>query len=195
MKCAITRSNGQSSTTYKEKPEFFHRTIELFTSSTGGPSYDILSRGITDDDRVELPFEFTWPERTELPPGEKWHPSEYFAHGPGGILPPTYIRLGSNEQLVEVGNKYHDSTTSSHLLTRYLRVWQYFLEARLFTHGRYSPAQESRCPLTYWPVFSMPGLSPLLPSAYPSKITRAIMALIRRMCTGGGSMSSLERST
>lgn len=122
MKCAITRSNGQSSTTYKEKPEFFHRTVELFTSSTGLPSYDILSRGITDDDRVELPFEFIWPERTELSPGEKWRASPLFAHRPEGRLPPTYIRSGSNIQLVEVCVKYHDYTIMKHLLTWCLRV-------------------------------------------------------------------------
>ncbi|KAL5372596.1 hypothetical protein PMIN04_001978 [Paraphaeosphaeria minitans] len=141
-KCAITRSNGQSSTTYKEKPEFFSRTLELYSSPTSGQSYDIVCAllGVTEDDRVELPFEFTWPERTEISPGPKWLQSPCFEHECGGPLPPTYYRGGSNEKLVE-----------------------YFLEARLYTDGRYNASHEVRCPLTYRPSPSIPDPIPILP--------------------------------
>ncbi|KAL5375561.1 hypothetical protein DPSP01_011142 [Paraphaeosphaeria sporulosa] len=141
-KCAITRSNGQSSTTYKEKPEFFSRTLELYSSPTSGQSYDIICalRGVTEDGRVELPFEFTWPERTEILPGSKWLQTPFFEHEHGGPLPPTYYRGGSNNQLVE-----------------------YFLEARLYTGGRYDASQEVRCPLTYRPSPPIPDPVPLVP--------------------------------
>lgn len=142
-KCAITRSNGQSSTTYKEKPPFFVHEQELYSSPTGGQSYDIVCalQGVTEDDRVELPFEFTWPERIELGPGAKWLPSPSFEHEGGGPLPPSYYRGGSNEQIVE-----------------------YFLEARLYTGGRYAPSQEIRCPLTFRSSPPIPDPIPPLPS-------------------------------
>ncbi|KAJ4348596.1 uncharacterized protein N0V89_009974 [Didymosphaeria variabile] len=160
MKCAITRSNGQSSTTYKEKPEFFSRTLELYSSPTGGQSYDIVCalQGVTEDNRVELPFEFTWPERTELSPGSKWLPNPSFEHECGGPLPPTYYRGSSNEQLVE-----------------------YFLEARLYTGGRYNAAQEVRCPLNYRPSPSIPSPIPQVPDARTIYSRTGIIARTHRL--------------
>ncbi|KAF1965904.1 hypothetical protein BU23DRAFT_603956 [Bimuria novae-zelandiae CBS 107.79] len=158
MKCSITRSNGSSSTTYKEKPEFFRRDLELFASTTSGPSYDIVSQGVTDDDRVELPFEFTWPETTEQPTGPKWLPSPYFQNQPGGTLPPTFIRGAANVQLVE-----------------------YFLEARLFCIGKYSPSQEVRCPLRFRPSSPIPDPIPLLPNVRTIYSTRGITVQTHRL--------------
>jgi hypothetical protein len=160
MKCAITRSNGQSSTTYKEKPEFFSRTLELYSSPTGSQSYDIVCalHGIAEDDRVELPFEFTWPERTETSPGSRWLPSPSFEHECGGPLPPTFYRGSSNEQLVE-----------------------YFLEAKLYTAGRYNASQEVRCPLNYRPSPSIPNPIPPLPTAYAMYSSRGITARTHRL--------------
>ncbi|KAJ4287541.1 hypothetical protein N0V90_012244 [Kalmusia sp. IMI 367209] len=158
MKCAITRSNGQSSTTYKEKPDFFSRTLELFSSSTRGPSYDIVTQGVTEDDRVELPFEFTWPERTEIAPGSKWTPSPYHEHQEGGLLPPTYARYSSNEQLVE-----------------------YFLEARLYTGSAYHPEHEVRCPLVYRPSPPILDPIPLLPRTHNTYSSRGIVTRTHRL--------------
>ncbi|KAL1602472.1 hypothetical protein SLS60_005888 [Paraconiothyrium brasiliense] len=160
MKCAITRTNGQSSTTYKEKPDFFMRTLELYASPIGGQSYDIVcaNKGVTEDNRVELPFEFIWPERTELSPGPKWLPNPSFEHECGGPLPPTYYRSWGNELIVE-----------------------YFLEARLYTAGRYDAAQEVRCPLNYRPSPPIPNPIPPVPNAVTIYSRNGIVARTYRL--------------
>lgn len=160
MKCAITRSNGQSSTTYKEKPEFFSRTLELYSSPLGGQSYDIVTafQGVTDDNKVELPFEFVWPQCTDLNPGTKWLPNPDFEHQSGAPLPPTYYRASSNVQLVE-----------------------YFLEARLYTSGRYQASQEVRCPLNYRPSPPMLNSIPALPAAATCYRRNGIVARTHRL--------------
>lgn len=138
MKCAITNSNGQNSHTYKRKLEFFSRTLELYPSPDSGQSYDI----VTEDGRIELPFEFHWPERTEIPPDSKWLQSPCFEHECGGPLPPTY-GCKSNLQPVE-----------------------YFLEARFYTGGKPKASQEVRCPLKYRPSQLIPDPIPSLPKVH-----------------------------
>lgn len=163
MKCTITRSNGQSSEIYKEKPEFFYRNLELFVSDADGPSYDIVSQGVTDDDRVELPFEFTWPERTELPPGPKWLPHPYFEHFEGTRLPTTYTRITSTRM---AGNR---------------QLVEYFLEARLFTSRKDYRSQEVRCPLTYRPYQHVPNPIPPLRTASSLISSQGITAQTHRL--------------
>lgn len=130
MKCSITISSGSSAATYGKKPEFFLHTLELFSSATR--SYDITGLGITQDDRVEIPFEFQFPERTELNPGSKWaeHRSARFDSEAGGLLPPTYKKLtGGNDILVE-----------------------YFLEAKLFQTSKFTHDCKVRHPVTFRPA-------------------------------------------
>ncbi|PVI07412.1 hypothetical protein DM02DRAFT_703420 [Periconia macrospinosa] len=148
MKCAITISHGQGSTTYKEKPDFFLHTLELFSSAAR--SYDITGLGVTQDDRVEIPFEFQFPERSELNPGSLWkkHRSTRFDSEAGGLLPPTYI------------NNMRDSFI------------EYFLEAKLFSTHRVIPDYEVRCPLTF-----LPDTPPSILDSWPLAHTNRVLAM------------------
>lgn len=119
-KFAIVRSSGNSSTTYREKILFFSYDLVLFSSATSGQSYDILGMGITADDRVELPFEFTVPETVQLDPpradgGAAFTAKPGFESKKGYALPPTYLYAGSScDQVVE-----------------------YYLEANLFKENKF----------------------------------------------------------
>lgn len=140
-KCSITMTSGNGTTTYKEKPDFFSYTLELFSAETQDESYDILKLGITEDNRVELPFYFQWPEKIELSPGKKWTKSRWFEHEKGGPLPPSYkyTTFRGNNQSVE-----------------------YLLEAKLYINSRSLPQIEVQCPLIFRPPrpSNVPGLSP-----------------------------------
>lgn len=77
--------------------DLFKRSLKLFTSMGAGDDFDILRRGTAQDGRVELPFDFTFPQTVQKPPpsDRKWHHSvdsynhPRFQHSPGFPLPPT----------------------------------------------------------------------------------------------------------
>jgi hypothetical protein len=82
-------------------PEFFRYKQDLFESSGAHENFDILQRGTASDGKVELPFEFTFPQTVWLPPpadkiwrysGDSYdHPR--FQHSPGFVPPPSCVGL------------------------------------------------------------------------------------------------------
>ncbi|KAF2250551.1 hypothetical protein BU26DRAFT_517382 [Trematosphaeria pertusa] len=144
----IVRSNGQSSQTFKAKPELFSRELILFSSPTPGASYDIVRvHGVTGDDRVELPFEFEFPECVEGDGGGLYRPEDGFESQPGHVLPPSF---GMFDGL------YHGGESSQRV--------DYFLEAKLYTSSTGSPSAQVRSWLSYRPP--APAL-PAIPTALP----------------------------
>lgn len=133
-------SQGNTSTTYRVKIPFFEYSLELFNSTSDGQSYDILSRGVNADNKVELPFEFVFPDKVELdPPKEftkEFRDVKGFEREKGFALPPTYEFTGSStcEQIVE-----------------------YYLQAEIFTDHRLIVEKHVRQSLQFVP----PG--PVLP--------------------------------
>lgn len=97
------------------KTEFFRLEQELFTSSGTGENYDILRQGTAEDGRVELPFQFTFPQiAVSTPPAERrWHHSKdsyghpRFQHSPGFPLPPSCTTLMNAEMAVSPGVSYY----------------------------------------------------------------------------------------
>lgn len=129
-KFAITRRNGNGTTTYSHKIPFFSYSLVLFSSSTAGQSYDILGLGVTPDDRVELPFEFAFPHIIELEPPKTFRERVGFEHKAGHALPPTYFYSGSsNVQIVE-----------------------YYIEAEMWTEHKFVVAKTVRQPVPFNPA-------------------------------------------
>jgi hypothetical protein len=123
-KCSITRRNGNRSTTYKEKPAYFAYELDLFSSATGGASYDIVSYGITEDNKVDLAFEFHFPDTMQIQhPPSMWRESGQFTYHLGE-LPPSY--------------HYHESYSADE------QIVEYYLEARLYTESQIMPTIEVR---------------------------------------------------
>lgn len=97
------------------KTEFFRLEQELFTSSGTGENYDILRQGTSDDGKVELTFQFTFPHAAvQAPPaGCRWHYSKdsyghpRFQHSPGFLLPPSCTTLMNVEMAVAPGVSYY----------------------------------------------------------------------------------------
>lgn len=122
--------------------------MELFSSNAGGESYDILGFGVSEDDRVDLPFEFRWPDKTETRLPKLWgegSAGRVFEGQPGSPLPPSYTYHGTrNDQIVE-----------------------YFLEARLYVESKYAPKMEVRCPLILRPAPPLHIPDPIPPVATP----------------------------
>ncbi|KAL6705145.1 hypothetical protein ACN47E_007250 [Coniothyrium glycines] len=75
----------------------FTASRPLFESTGAGENFDILRKGTSEDGKVELPFDFTFPHTVDLPPpaDRTWHHSQdtynhpRFQHSPGFPLPPT----------------------------------------------------------------------------------------------------------
>jgi hypothetical protein len=82
-------------------PEFFRYKQDLFESSGAHENFDILQRGTASDGKVELPFEFTFPQTAWLPPpaDKAWrysgdsHDHPRFQHSPGFVPPPSCVGL------------------------------------------------------------------------------------------------------
>jgi hypothetical protein len=116
------------------KIPFFQYSLELFSSTTDGQSYDILSRGVNADNKVELPFEFVFPDQVELDPPKEFTKEfkevKGFEREKGFTLPPTYEYTGSStcEQVVE-----------------------YYLQAEIFTDHRLIVEKQVRQPLPFAP--------------------------------------------
>ncbi|KAF2126101.1 hypothetical protein P153DRAFT_298746 [Dothidotthia symphoricarpi CBS 119687] len=80
------------------KIELFRYSLDLFESSGNGDGLDTLRRDTAKDGKVELPFEFTFPQTVELSPPqdrEWWYSQDVFnhprfQHSPGFPLPPSY---------------------------------------------------------------------------------------------------------
>lgn len=80
-------------------PSFFKYRQVLFESSGAHENFDILRRGTARDGRVELPFEFTFPQNAWMapPPEREWRYSKdssdhpRFQHSPGFLLPPASL--------------------------------------------------------------------------------------------------------
>lgn len=87
-----------------------HNTLPLFSSQqllfdagTNKESYAILDRGLASSGKVELPFEFRFPSKVEIAPGERYQPRPGFEHEEGHLLPTSMI-YGDNrvEYVLEV---------------------------------------------------------------------------------------------
>lgn len=77
-------------------PSFFNYKQTLFESSGAHENFDILRRGTARDGKVDLPFEFTFPQSAWVAPpsdrewrqdGDSYHHPR-FQHSPGFLLPP-----------------------------------------------------------------------------------------------------------
>ncbi|KAF1917311.1 hypothetical protein BDU57DRAFT_161050 [Ampelomyces quisqualis] len=87
-------------------PNLFHYKAHLFQSSGAHENFDILRRGTANDGKVELPFEFTFPQYVSMAPplDRPWRYSQdssdhpRFQHAPGFPLPPscpaTFVNKG-----------------------------------------------------------------------------------------------------
>lgn len=72
-------------------PNLFHYKADLFQSSGAHENFDILRRGTANDGKVELPFEFRFPQNVSMPPpsDRPWRHSQdsithpRFQHSPG----------------------------------------------------------------------------------------------------------------
>jgi hypothetical protein len=129
-KCAITHQDSMySHSTYKSKQVLFTYSSTLFASESRGESYDILNHGggITSDNRVELPFEFRFPDRT--PARKDADINDRFAHKEGSVLPPNFNFYSSGLSI----------TTGDEQLV------EYYLEATM------SHREQVRCPLKFHP--------------------------------------------
>ncbi|KAF2662371.1 hypothetical protein K491DRAFT_752985 [Lophiostoma macrostomum CBS 122681] len=122
-KFAIARNNRNSSSPYREKVLLFSYSLELFSSETRGQSYDILNFGVNEHNRVELPFEFTFPSQV--------HKEAFgFECKAGHALPPPFLHYDLK----------HD------------QVVEYYLEAELFNGPtRFSPAETARLSIRFMP--------------------------------------------
>ena len=137
-KFAIVKKQGNSHRTYREKVPFFEATLEVFSSPTRGQSYDIVGKGIANNNKVELPFQFEFPHTVQLhPPGwrgdnakGRFKKRAGFHSEAGFPLPPTYAYFGSSAQ----------------------QVVEYYLEASLYTDSRYHPHHTVRQLLPYYPA-------------------------------------------
>lgn len=97
------------------KTDLFRLEQVLFTSSGTGENYDILRQGTAADGRVELPFEFTFPQvAVATPPADRqWHYSKdsyghpRFQHSPGFPLPPSNVTLMNADVAVSPGISYY----------------------------------------------------------------------------------------
>jgi hypothetical protein len=136
-KCSITRSSGDSTIRYREKLPYFAYELELFSSSTGDRSYEIVSHGIAQDNKVDFAFEFRFPEFVTIQErADKWPASPQFVSN-GCESPPSYehyARSHNDEQHVE-----------------------YYLEAKLYTENRYTPTMEVRQSIIYRPKGQRPS--------------------------------------
>lgn len=68
----------------------------LFDSGTDEESYAIVDRGIAGSGKVELPFEFHFPDEVEMAPGDLYQPQPGFEHEEGHSLPPS-MACGRNQ--------------------------------------------------------------------------------------------------
>lgn len=87
-----------------------HNTLTLFSSQQllfdagrNEESYAILGRGLASSGKVELPFEFRFPSKVEIAPGNRYQPRPGFEHKEGHPLP-TSMTYGDNkvEYVLEV---------------------------------------------------------------------------------------------
>lgn len=85
----IVQHGNNNRSTYKGKTELFSYGLKLFESSHISGSFDIVNKGIAEDGKVELPFEFAFPNSVELKPGAHYKESKGFEHKPGHPLPPS----------------------------------------------------------------------------------------------------------
>jgi hypothetical protein len=95
-------SNGAVVRLLQEEVLLFSHTLVLFSSETNAQSYAIvnLGNGIQDDGRVGLGFEFKMPGKVERDSHLGFKPRYGFEQSKGGILPPRYVSVTSN-QIVE----------------------------------------------------------------------------------------------
>lgn len=105
------------------RPEFFEYSRILFESSGPSESYDILRRGTADDGKVELPFEFTFPQKVRLPPPSDrtwWYSQDIynhprFQHSQGYILPPSCeLADGPTAPKITYRLEAHMAATAAH---------------------------------------------------------------------------------
>lgn len=90
------------------KASFFDYSKDIFISEGAHENFDILRRGTATDGKVELPFDFVFPNTVWLaPPSDRnWHhhadshDHPRFQHSPGFLLPPSLpLELVSDSQL------------------------------------------------------------------------------------------------
>lgn len=92
----IVDGSGKDKQTHRSTLELFSATRLLFNSNTSGESYAILNQGTAADGKVELPFEFAFPDRVVMAPNDLYKPSPGFEHEAGHPLP-TSLQYGSSK--------------------------------------------------------------------------------------------------
>jgi hypothetical protein len=96
-RCKMKISPSNEKVTYKSTLELFSYEQVLFNSSNLEESYDIVRRGIGDNGKVQLPFEFRFPEKVQMPPTNGHKPRPGFEHEPGHPLPTSFeYSVGQN---------------------------------------------------------------------------------------------------
>lgn len=83
----ITHGSGNNKKVYKSRVEYFATSLLLFNSGSAGESFDIINRGIEEDGKVALPFEFTFPSAVIKAPPAWFKPRHGFEHEAGHPLP------------------------------------------------------------------------------------------------------------
>ncbi|KAF2737770.1 hypothetical protein EJ04DRAFT_590431 [Polyplosphaeria fusca] len=97
-------SSSSSTDTIPETCMLFEHTLALFQSANPERSYDILGLGMgPDGKRVDIPFEFKFPQTVELP-ASKFTWAQAYECRPGHPLPPSHeLRKGYG---AEAKNEY-----------------------------------------------------------------------------------------
>ncbi|KAF2640840.1 hypothetical protein P280DRAFT_549634 [Massarina eburnea CBS 473.64] len=136
-RAAITRRDASTETTYKTKPILFSNTLELFASESIRESSEILKLGVTIEDRVELPFEFRFPERT--PKRGVVRTDDQFNHQEGSELPPSFLFIASSGISLTNGDQ---------------QSVEYILDAKIYNASKATPSEVVRCHLRFLPPAS-----------------------------------------
>lgn len=94
--------NGAVARSLQQEVLLFSHTLVLFSSETNAQSYAIVNmgNGIEDDGSIGLDFEFKMHGKVECDSYLGFKPKYRFEQFKGGILPPTYVQITS-DQVVE----------------------------------------------------------------------------------------------
>ncbi|PSN60245.1 hypothetical protein BS50DRAFT_212645 [Corynespora cassiicola Philippines] len=119
---------------HKERVELFKKTLQLFTRSQTKSGYGIVEGGVGSDNKVRLPFQFTFPTVVENQPKWQFSPREDFEHKSGHVLPPSF-RYNANTSIWDLEEQ----------------LVEYSLEAELYASDESVPDNTSRLCLQFRP--------------------------------------------
>ncbi|KAF2865651.1 hypothetical protein BDV95DRAFT_612524 [Massariosphaeria phaeospora] len=132
----IPQSNRDHNEVCREESDLFCHTVELFSAPER--SYDIVTLGIAQDGKVQIPFTFEFPSTVELEPKGRTPERAGFECQPGYPLPPSY--------------------TFYRMLNYETQRVEYYLEAAAFTSSKFDAEIQTRQMLNFQP-FSLTPLS------------------------------------